>query len=150
MLPDIFRRQENLDLFDPFKSLMSEFDRNFLGSGLMAGFGKMMKTDIHEEDGQYQFSIELPGFSKDQIEISLEDGELLVKADKVDTREDKDKKGQIIHQERYSGSVSRSFYVGKGVSQDDIKAKYEDGILKITVPKEKEPEPPERKLIGIE
>ena len=106
MLPDIFRRQENVDLFDPFRSFMSDFDRGFFGSGFPAGFGKLMKTDIHEEDGQYQYSIELPGFSKDQIEISLEDGALLVKADKVDTKEEKDKKGQIIHQERYSGSVS--------------------------------------------
>ena len=95
----------------------------------------MMKTDVKETDTSYEVDIDLPGFKKDEITAQLEDGYLTVSASKGLDKDEKDKKGRYIRQERYAGAMSRSFYVGSDVSQDEIKARYEDGILKLTVPK---------------
>ena len=92
----------------------------------------MMKTDIRETDGSYELDIDLPGFKKDEIKVQLKDGYLTLSAAKGLDKDAKDKEGNYIRRERYAGSMSRSFYVGDGVKEEDIHAKYEDGILKLS------------------
>ena len=94
-----------------------------------------MKTDVRETDSGYEVDIDLPGFKKDEINIQLDNGYLSISAAKGLDKEEKNKEGKYIRKERYAGAMSRSFYVGNGVSQEDIKAKYEDGILRLSVPK---------------
>ena len=108
-----------------------------------------MKTDITEKDGKYLLDMELPGCKKEDIHLELNDGYLSVSASRNTNKEEKDDKGNLIRQERYSGSFSRSFYVGENVSEEDIKASYENGELKISFPKEAE-KLPEKKTIMIE
>ena len=107
-------------------------------------------TDVHEQDDHYDVDIDLPGFKKDEIKIELEDGYLTVNASKGLDKEEKNDKGKLIRQERYSGSMQRSFYVGENVTEEDIKAKFEDGVLKLTVPKKDAPKLPDKKTICIE
>ena len=94
-----------------------------------------MKTDVKETDSGYEVDIDLPGFKKDEINVQLDNGYLSISAAKGLDKDEKDKKGKYIRKERYAGAMSRSFYVGEGVTQEDIKAKYEDGILRLSVPK---------------
>ena len=139
MMPSVFGENLFDDFMDSFDSLWGR--KNPL-------YGKhaknMMKTDIRETDTTYEMDIDLPGFKKDEITAQLEDGYLTVSAAKGLDKDEKDKKGNYIRQERYAGAMSRSFYVGTGVTENDISAKYEDGILKISVPK-KEPKAVEKK-----
>lgn len=109
----------------------------------------VMRTDISEKDGNYLLDMELPGCRKEDIHLELHDGYLNVSASHNTSKEEKDAKGNIIRQERYSGSFSRSFYVGDSVTEDDIKASYENGELKITFPKEIT-KLPEKKTIMID
>ena len=97
--------------------------------------GHVMKTDVKETDAGYEVDIDLPGFKKDEINAKLENGYLTISVAKGLDKDGQDKNGKYIRKERYAGSMSRSFYVGEGVTQDDIKAKYEDGILRLVVPK---------------
>lgn len=108
-----------------------------------------MKTDITEKDGNYLLDIELPGCAKEDIKMELDDGYLTVMASRNSNKEEKDEKGNIVRQERYSGTFQRSFYVGNDVTETDIKASYNNGELKVIVPK-KEAKLPERKYISIE
>ena len=110
----------------------------------------LMKTDIHDKDGNYELDIELPGFKKDEISLSLDNGYLVVGACRNVNDEEKDDKGRLLRQERYSGAMQRSFYVGESLDENDVKARFEDGVLKLSFPKEKEPELPEKKTIMIE
>ena len=111
----------------------------------------MMKTDIRETDGSYELDVDLPGFKKDEIEAKLENGYLTISAAKGLDKEEKDEKdGKYIRKERYSGAMSRSFYVGDELKQEDIKAKYEDGILKLSVPKKEQKKVETTKHIAIE
>ncbi len=89
-----------------------------------------MKTDVRETDSGYEVDIDLPGFKKDEINIQLDNGYLSISAAKGLDKDEQDKEGKYIRKERYAGSMSRSFYVGNAITQDDIKAKYESGILK--------------------
>ena len=111
----------------------------------------MMKTDIRETDGSYELDIDLPGFKKDEIQMELNDGVLTISAAKGLDKDEEDKKGNYIRKERYAGSMSRSFYVGKHVTVEDVHPKYENGILSFSVPKE-EAKPVEEKknYISIE
>jgi len=109
----------------------------------------LMRTDIHEKDGKYLIDMDLPGFKKEDIQISLYNGNLTVTASRNETNEEKDDKGTLIRQERSSGSCSRSFYVGTGVKEGDIRASFENGTLKLEVPTEKEAEKEETKYIDI-
>ena len=88
-----------------------------------------MKTDVRETDSGYEVDIDLPGFKKDEINIQLDNGYLSISAAKGLDKDEQDKEGKYIRKERYAGSMSRSFYVGNAITQDDIKAKYESGIL---------------------
>ena len=112
--------------------------------------GNVMKTDVKETETGYEVDIDLPGFKKDEINAKLEDGYLTISAAKGLDKDEKDKKGKYIRKERYAGSMSRSFYVGEGVTEDDIKAKYEDGILRLVVPKKDAKAVENKKYIAIE
>ena len=110
----------------------------------------LMKTDVRDKDGNYELDIELPGFKKDEISLTLDNGYLVIGAVKETNEEEKDDKGTVLRKERYSGAMQRSFYVGESIDENDVKAKFEDGILSLSFPKEKEPELPEKKTIMIE
>ena len=111
---------------------------------------RIMKTDVHDNDGNYELDIDLPGFKKDEISLTLDKGYLIVGAAKTLNEDEKDSRGKLLRQERYSGAMQRSFYVGDAITETDVKAKFEDGVLSLTFPKEKEPEIPEKKTIMIE
>ena len=148
LVPSIFGE----NLFDDFMDF--PFNDDFWGRKNPL-YGKnakrMMKTDIRETDGSYELDVDLPGFKKDEIQASLENGYLTISAAKGLDKDDKDKEGKYIRQERYAGAMSRSFYVGDEVTQDEIKAKYEDGILKLSIPKkEKKPAVEQDNHIAIE
>ena len=97
-----------------------------------------MKTDIQETDKDYILEMDLPGFSKDEVKVSLENGYLTISAAKGLNKDEKEKKnGRYIRRERYAGACQRSFYVGENISQDDISAEFKHGILKLTIPKKK-------------
>jgi len=110
----------------------------------------LMKTDIRETENSYELSIDIPGYDKNEIEISLENGNLTVNACKTGNREEKDEKTGYIRRERFSGCMTRSFYVGEGMTEKDIHAKFENGVLTLDVPKETEKEPETKKLIAID
>lgn len=122
-----------------------------LWDNVFTGFNtnRLMKTDVHEKDGKYIMDIDLPGYKKDDVKISLYNGNLTISAEKNESNEEKDAKGNLIRQERYSGSCSRSFYVGDSIRDNDIQASFKDGILTITVPTEAHKEETEKKYIDI-
>ena len=109
----------------------------------------LMRTDIREKDGKYFLDIDLPGFKKEDIKISLYNGNLTIKAEHLSTDEEKDEKGNIIRQERYSGSCNRTFYVGEAIKEEDVHASFKDGILTVDFPSEKKKEEQEKKFIEI-
>ena len=115
----------------------------------MAAVQGVMKTDIKENDKEYELTIELPGYKKENVNAELKDGYLIVNATNEKDEEEKDDKG-YIRKERYYGSCQRSFFVGKNLKEEDIKAKYDNGVLTLTVPKEVERLPEEKKYIAIE
>lgn len=131
------------DLFD------TVFDDMFTSPIFSVRNDMAMKTDITEKDGNYLLDMELPGCKKEDIHLELNDGYLNVSASRNANKDEKDDKGNLIRQERYSGSFSRSFYVGDKIREEDIKASYENGELKISFPKEVE-KLPEKKTIAIE
>ena len=148
-LPTVFG--ENLmDVFD-------DFDRNFFrgfGNVDRALYGKhaqnMMKTDVRETDEGYEVDVELPGFKKDEIQLELNNGYLTISTEKTLEKDHENKKGKLLRQERYSGMMQRSFYVGEYLTEEDIKASYESGVLHLIVPKKEAPKVPEKKVILIE
>ena len=149
LLPSIFGE----NLFDD-DWMNFPFEQDFWGkkNPLYGKHAKnMMKTDIREHDEGYEVDIDLPGFKKDEIQMELKDGVLTVSAAKGLDKDEEDKKGNYIRKERYAGSMSRSFYVGKHVTVEDVHPKYENGILSFSVPKE-EAKPVEEKknYISIE
>ena len=129
------------------------FDRDFWG-GKNPLYGKnaknIMKTDIREHDTGYELDVDLPGFKKDEINVELENGYLTISASKGLDKDEQDKKGKYIRKERYAGAMQRSFYVGDAVTQEDIKAKFEDGILKLSIPKKDAKAVETKKTIAIE
>ena len=142
-MPSIFNN--NLfDFFDDFAPTPSY-------SQSPANHAGIMKTDISEDDAGYEIKIDLPGYDKENISAELKDGYMTIKASQDENKEEKDSAGKVIRRERYSGSCSRSFYVGEEVTQEDIKAKFDKGVLTVMVPK-KDPQPKveESKYIAIE
>ncbi|MDD6549438.1 Hsp20/alpha crystallin family protein [Blautia massiliensis (ex Durand et al. 2017)] len=130
----------------------NDFVNDWTGDFFQAPFFEengVMKTDIREDEKGYDFTVELPGFRKENISLSLNEGVLNIKAVKDSKEKDeKEKDGKIIRIERYSGNMERSFYVGDEVSENDIAAKFENGVLNIHIAK-KEPQTPEPKKIAI-
>ena len=133
---------------------MDDFESEFFGrkNPLYGKHAKnMMKTDVKETETGYEVAVDLPGFKKDEISLELKDGYLTITASKGLDKDEEDKKGRMIRQERYAGAMSRSFYVGDGITEEDVKAKFENGVLMLDIPKKEEkPQEPERKLITIE
>ena len=133
MMPRIFGE----NLFDDF---MNDFAFPAFPNVEKKLYGKharnLMKTDVKDTETGYEVDVDLAGFKKDEIQIELEKGFLTVTAVKGLDKDEKDKKDNYIRRERYAGSMSRSFYVGEHVTEDDIHPKYENGILSFTVPKE--------------
>ena len=109
-----------------------------------------MKTDVREKEDGYEIDMDLPGFKKDQVELTLENGYLTVTANKGFDKDEKDTKGRMIRQERYAGSMQRSFYVGDNMTEEDVKARFEDGVLHLNLPKKDARKVPEKKTICIE
>ena len=147
MLPSIFGES----LFDdwmgfPFRGFESDVDHKLYGKHA----ARVMKTDLKEHDEGYELLVDLPGFKKDQIELQLQNGYLTINATKGVEEDGKDKKGRLVHQERYTGSMSRSYYVGASVREEDVKARFENGVLTLRFPKEDDKRLPERKTIMIE
>ena len=147
MMPSIFGE----NLFDDFMDF--PFEREFFGRKNPL-YGKneknMMKTDVKELDHAYELDIDLPGFKKEEVTARLENGYLTISAAKGLDKDEKDKEGKYIRRERYAGAMSRSFYVGDNVKQEEIRAKFEDGILRLTVPKQDAQKVEENKYISIE
>lgn len=146
MLPSIFGESLFDDMFD-------EAFAPFFG-GHNPLYGKrarnLMKADVRETDGAYELDIDLPGFKKEEVTLKLDQGYLTIEAAKGLDKDDKDKEGRYIRRERYSGACSRSFYVGDQVTGQEISAKFEDGILKIHLPKAAPQLPAQKGLIAIE
>lgn len=145
-MPSIFGES----LFDD----MFPFDDSFFTSKKNPLYGKnasrVMKTDIKENEGSYELDIDLPGFKKDEITAELKDGYLTVSAAKGLDKDEEDKKGKYIRKERYAGALSRTFYLGEEIREEEIKAKFENGILSVSIPKEEEKKVEGPKHISIE
>lgn len=137
-----------------FNDFMSDpFDFGFFGTNPTpkTSTSSLMKTDIKENDKGYELAIDLPGFKKENVQIELNEGYLTINAKTEHEDEKKDENGTFLRKERFSGSCSRSFYVGEDISEEDVSAKFTDGILTITVPKKELPKPEDRKrLISID
>ena len=148
LMPSIFGEDLFEDLFDlPF------YDDSTVEKKLYGRHAKnLMKTDIKEMDNGYELIIDLPGFKKDEIKVSLDNGYLSIAAAKgLDQDEQEKDIGKYIRRERYAGSCERSFYVGEDITEEDIKGEFKHGILKLFVPKkEAKAAVPERKFIAIE
>ncbi|MBQ9035837.1 MAG: Hsp20/alpha crystallin family protein, partial [Erysipelotrichaceae bacterium] len=147
LTPRIFTESLFDDLFDdyPFRSL-ENVDRKLYGKHA----GKEMLTDVKEHEDHYEVEIDLPGFKKEEITIELNEGYLTITASKGLDEDEKSKQGKIVRQERYAGVMQRSYYVGEQMTTEDIKAKYEDGVLKLEIPKKEEKKLPEKHTIMIE
>lgn len=128
-------------------------DFPFTGTGRMMHGGNMqsvMKTDVRETDNDYEIDIDLPGFRKEDVKVQLKDGYLTIQAVQDANADQKDGNGKYIRRERFCGSVSRSFYVGNKVTEEDIHAKFEDGILKLSLPKKEARKAEQENYITIE
>lgn len=144
LLPSIFGESLFDDFFDDFARPMRSASRYNTATGIM-------RTDVKESDSGYELDIDLPGCKKENVKAELKNGYLTINAETSQSNDQKDENGKYIRRERYYGTCSRSFYVGEDVKQEDIKAKFEDGILKVSVPKkEARPVIEESRYIPIE
>ena len=146
MLPSIFGENLFDDFFgDPF---------GMMPRGRDPLYGKhaknLMRTDVRETEDTYELDVDLPGVKKDEVTLELKDGVLTIQAVKGLDKDETDKKGKYIRQERYAGACSRSFYVGEHVEPEDIRAKFENGILQISLPKAAKKQLPKSNVIAIE
>lgn len=151
LLPSIFGE----NLFDDFFDDVPFFDNRAENQIEKKLYGRhahnVMKTDIKETDDGYELIVDLPGFKKDEIKVSLEDGYLTIEAAKgLDEDEQEKKSGKYIRKERYAGALSRTFYLGEEIREEEIKAKFENGILSVSIPKEEEKKVEGPKHISIE
>ena len=150
LMPSIFNDNLFDDFFD-FPFYDDKADRKIQRKLYGHHAGNLMKTDIKEKKDGYELEIDLPGFKKDEVTAELNDGYLTVSAAKgLDQDEQEKETGKYIRRERYSGQCARTFYVGEAVTQEDIKAKFEDGILKVTIPKVEPKKVEDKKYIAIE
>ncbi len=144
LVPSIFSENFFDDWMDSSFANMRDVDRQLYGKNA----NRVMKTDVREHDEGYDVEIDLPGFKKDEIEVQLENGYLTISASKGVEKKD-EKHGKLIRHERYTGTMQRTFYVGNTLTEEDIKGKFEDGVLTLNIPKAK-PKLPEKKNILIE
>ena len=147
-LPTIFG-ENMMDMFDAFDRNWArpfhDIDHTLYGRHS----DRLMKTDIQEKDTGYEISVDLPGFKKDELKVELNNGYLTISAEKSLNKDEEDN-GKLIRQERYSGSMQRSFYVGSSLTEEDIRCAYENGVLKVSLPKKDARKVPEKKTIMIE
>lgn len=134
------RRKNEFDLFDEM------FNDPFF----TRGESKLMKTDIKEKKDHYELEVDLPGYEKEDIKIELSDGYLTIHASMNKSVDEEEKDSKYVHKERYVGNSSRSFYVGDNVKEEDIKASFKNGTLKLIIPKERQEKLEEKKYIDIE
>ena len=152
LMPSIFGE----DMFDDFMRDFPFFDENAGNKIEKKLYGRhaknMMKTDIKEQEDGYELEMDLPGFTKDEITAELKDGYLTISASKgLDKDEQEKETGKYIRRERYAGACQRSFYVGENITEQDIKAEFKHGILKLFVPKkEAQPKVENKKYVAIE
>ncbi|MCR5469281.1 MAG: Hsp20/alpha crystallin family protein [Lachnospiraceae bacterium] len=141
LMPSIFTHDFMDDFFDDFTKPVAHAIRP----------QHMMRTDVSENEKGYKLEVELPGYNKEDISAELNDGYLTINAKKETNNDEKDKDGNYIRRERYTGSCQRTFYVGEEVEQEDIFARFADGVLTLDIPKkEKKPEVEQKKFIAIE
>ena len=148
MLPSIFGENLFDDFFtDPFGMMVMPQRHDPL-------YGKhsknLMKTDVRETEDSYELDVDLPGFKKDEIHLALDHGYLTISAEKSMEKDKENEKGKMLRQERYSGVMQRSFYIGDHLSEEDVKASYESGVLHVKFPKKEALKAPEKKTILIE
>ena len=147
LMPSIFGEDLFNDWMDFSFPQVPDVDKELYGKHAK----NMMKTDVRETDDAYEVDIDLPGFKKDEVTAELNNGYITISAAKgLDKDEKEEKSGKYIRRERYAGSMSRSFYIGEGVTQDEITAKFEDGILQLKIPKKAAKEVEAKKYIAIE
>ena len=152
LAPSIFEENFIDDLFGfpymkEFGNMEHDMERKLYGRKA----SRMMKTDIREKDDNYEISIDLPGFKKEDITVELDNGYITINASKNLDKDENNKKGKLLRQERYAGSMTRSFYVGENVEKEDVDANYRHGVLNLTIPKKAiEKKIPEKNLIAIE
>lgn len=140
LTPSIFENNFFDDMFDSF------FTRPISANG----YTGMMQTDVKEIGNNYEIEISLPGYKKEDLRAELKDGYLTINAEHSESKDEKDKNGKYLRKERYTGHCSRSFFVGKDLKQEDISAKFENGVLILEFPKEiKKPEIEQKQFISI-
>ena len=144
LMPSIFG--ENL-----FDDLFDDFARPYKVTTGYTQPANIMKTDVKETENAYEIDIDLPGFKKEDVKIQLKNGYLNIQATREEKKDEKDDKGKYVRRERYTGTCNRSFYVGPNIKHEDIHAKYENGILHVTFPKEEtKKEAEEKKFVSID
>lgn len=144
MMPSIFGTNFMDDVFDDFfRTPFAEPTRTYPTAS--------MKTDITETENSYKIDMDLPGFAKEDVQAELKDGYMTITAEHSKNTDEKDTDGKVIRRERFQGICQRSFYVGDAVTEEDIKAKFKDGVLTLEVPKKQaKPAVEEKKFIAIE
>ena len=146
MLPSIFGENLFDDFFsDPFGMMIPQGRDPLYGKHAK----NLMKTDVRETESTYELDVDLPGFTKDEVNVELKNGYLTIQAAKGLDKDQSDKKGKYIRQERYAGACSRTFYVGEGVEPEDVTAKFENGILQLSIPKEAKKQLPKNTSVTI-
>lgn len=148
MMPSIFGENLFDDFFGRDMSLMPVLPSYDPLYGKHAK--NLMKTDVRETEQSYELDIDLPGFKKDEVHVDLKDGYLTISASKGLDKDETDKQGRYIRQERYAGTCSRSFYVGENLEPTDVSAKFEDGILRLSLPRREQKQLPRTTTIAIE
>ena len=146
LMPSIFGENLFDEFFGDWDREMRRMDRRLYGKNAV----REMKTDVHEHEDHYEVDIDLPGFKKEDISLELQNGYLTVTASKGVDKEETNQQGRLIRQERYAGSMQRSFYVGEALTEQDITARLEHGVLSLNIPKREERRVPEKKVIMIE
>ena len=144
MLPSIFGE----NLFDDFfnSAMFPKAEHELYGKHSK----NLMKTDVRETEDSYELDVDLPGFKKDEVNVELKNGYLTIQAAKGLDKDETDKKGKYIRQERYAGSCSRSFYVGEDVEAGEVAARFENGILQLSIPKKEHKQLPKNSTIQIQ
>ena len=146
MLPSIFGENLFDDFFsDPFGMMVPQGRDPLYGKHAK----NLMKTDVRETESTYELDVDLPGFTKDEVNVELKNGYLTIQAAKGLDKDQSDKKGKYIRQERYAGACSRTFYVSEGVEPEDVTAKFENGILQLSIPKEAKKQLPKNTSVTI-
>ena len=146
LMPSIFGENLFDEFFNDWDREFRNVDRRLYGKNA----AREMKTDVHEHEDHYEVDVDLPGFKKDEVTLELQNGYLTVTAAKGLDKDETTKQGKVVRQERYAGTLQRSFYVGEELTEEDITAKLENGVLSLSIPKKEARKVPEKKVIMIE